>query len=512
MLYGLYYIPYAAISFTSIAMMLHIRRVVEQKKKILLTCGLFVLAFIAGLGGARQLVICYAPMLLLFLAESIRSKKTELPGALAAFAGGVCGYCINANVLHSFYHFNSQGDLNFTAYLPEKAAELLMGIFHGFGYTEGPAEPVAIFSNICTVLIIVCIVHYYACVFAKAKIQTDEERITAKLVLLSAAVYFILYLFTDMFYEESCALLFTVYTAPVIAFSLKYSFTDIKNGEGETEEKKTPVSVWNGMTPVLGVLAVFVAGICTYCNLSAMDKTTTLKEITDQLLAQGYDSGYASYWNGNITTELSEGRIEMFHWDDYVTEKIDVEELYVWNQPILHEEEKPAGKVFILLSTKEDEECPLVRYLTEENEAARNEDYVAYGFDDYENMLSALSDFEYDLSDPAWLAGNGKTEQGNWVLPIGSVSAGPNLTFYAGEYEFVIEGSGIDRLMYDVTSEFGEETLKDTLVENDSEHMKIRVAVPENTYHVELRLKNITPEDIVITKIAVRRMGGVSAQ
>ena len=210
-------------------------------------------------------------------------------------------------------------------------------------------------------------------------------------------------------------------------------------------------------------------------------------------------------------TELSDGRFEMFNWDDYVTEKIDVEELYLLNQPISHEEKKPEGKVFILLSTQEEGECPLVRYLTEENEAARNEEYVAYGFNDYEDMLSSLSDFEYDLSEGNWLAGNGKTEQGNWVLPIGSVSNGPNITFYTGDYEILIEGSGIDRLTYDVTSEFGETVLKDTMVENDPEHMKLAVSVPENTYHVELRLKNITPEDIVITKIMIRRVGGTDA-
>ena len=59
-----------------------------------------------------------------------------------------------------------------------------------------------------------------------------------------------------------------------------------------------------------------------------------------------------------------------------------------------------------------------------------------------------------------------------------------------------------------MTAEFGEVTLKDTLAENDKEHMKIEVSVPENTYHVELRLKNITVEDIVITKISIQRVGG----
>lgn len=501
MLYGLSYIPYVTITFTSIALLLHIRRSAEKKKKLLLTAALFVLAFLAGLSGTRQLVICYIPMFLLFFTESIREKKTTLPETLIALAGGLTGNAVNTNVLATAYHFNSRGDLSFTAYLPEKAGELLMGIVHGYGYTEGPAVFFAVLANICALLILVCIVHYYVNVFAKNESRTAEERILAELVLLMVVVYFLLYLFTDLFYEECCVLLFTVFAAPLICFSLTHYEPEENGG----------FPVWKGMIPLLGLLAVFVAGIATYSNLAGTDKTSTLKEISEELVSQGYDSGYASYWNGNIMTELSDGRFEMFNWDDYVTEKIDVEELYLLNQPISHEEKKPEGKVFILLSTQEEGECPLVRYLTEENEAARNEEYVAYGFNDYEDMLSSLSDFEYDLSEGNWLAGNGKTEQGNWVLPIGSVSNGPNITFYTGDYEILIEGSGIDRLTYDVTSEFGETVLKDTLAENDSEHMKIEVVVPENTYHVELRLKNITPEDIVITKITIRRVGGKDA-
>ena len=507
-LYGLYYIPHVAISFTSIAMMLHIRHTAEKKKKLLLMAGLFVLAMAAGMGGPRQLVICYIPMLLLFILEGIREKKAELPGALIAFAGGAVGYAINATVLYSSYHFNSWGNLNFTGFSMEKASGLLMGVFHEYGYVEGSAFSVAMLTNVCAFLILGCLIHYYVCVFAKGGHRTAEERITAKLVLVMAAVYFLLYLFTDMFYEDRYALLFTVFAAPIIGFSLKSVMAEKIDKDAAQKEKKGAV-LWRYMVPLLGITAILVGSLCNYYKLAITDIASPLREISDQLVAQGYNSGYASYWNGNIMTELSEGRFEMYNWDDYVTEKIDVEELYLWLQPMSHEEKKPEGKVFILLSTQEESECPLVRYLTEADEAARNDDYVAYGFTDYENMLSALSDFEYDLKDGAWLAGNGVAEHGTWVMSLGSITNGPNITLYAGDYEMLIEGSGLDRITYDVTAEFGEVLLKDTMVENDAEHMKLSISVPENTYHVELHLKNITPEDIVIKKISIQRTGGV---
>ncbi len=501
-LYGLDYLPYVTIAFTGIAMMLHIRRTEDRKKKILLTAGLFVLSFVAGLGGARQLTVCHISMLLLFLSESIRQKKTELPGALCAFVGGPAGYAVNAGVLRTMYHFRAQDAWNFTGYSPEKAGQLLMGILHVCGYTEGPADLKTILTNICTLLLIGCLVHYYVSVFAKAKERNAEERILAKLVLVMTAVYFALYLLTDLAFAESYALLLTVFAAPLIGCSLRQIFA-----EKDTEEKSAGLSLWNGMAAVLGCVAVIGGGAYTYADLAATDKTSSLKEIVSLLTAQGYGSGYASYWNGNIVTELSEGSIEMFHWDDYVTEKIDVEELELWNQPVSHEEIKPAGKIFILLTTEEEAECPLVRYLTEEDEVGRNDAYVVYGFADYETMLASLSGFEYDLNDASWLAGYGRSEEGTWVLPIGAVAVGPNITLYTGDYEVLIEGSGIDRITYEVTAQFGESTLKERLVENDAHHMQIGLSVPENTYHVELRLRNITLEDIVITKIEIRRKG-----
>ncbi len=529
-LYGLYYIPHIAISFTTAAMVLHIRNTESVKKKRIFAILLFLLSLAAGMGGPRQLVICYLPLLFVFLLDSIREKKAKWSGALIAFAGGIAGYGINSKLLTG-YHFNGWSGLSFTGMSFARAETLIMGILHEYGYSEGEVFSGDLLKNAAAFLIVGSIILYFI-VFSKQKEKRDaKESFLAELLLMMVAVYFLLYLFTDMYYEDRYALPFIVFAAPLFAFALKRSGERAVSGLAGSPVR-IPIGAknarhwtdWNYLLPAVAIAGVFLGGLGRYPGLFRSDYTTPLKEVSNSLVSQGYESGYASYWNGNIMTELSEGRFEMYNWDDYVSEKIDVEELYLWLQPIDHKEKKPEGKVFILLSTQEETECPLVRYLTEENVAFRNAFYVAYGFEDHAAMLAALSDYTYDLNDGAWLSG-GDMADGVWILHPGAFTTGPNMTFYAGTYEIEIEGDGAGRLDTALTAEFGAVPLTvesvrgamdpDIALSRSTEdqaaspqilRQTISVTVPENTYHVEVRLSNPTAEDIRITGIRIRRL------
>jgi len=520
-LYGLYYIPHIAISFTTAALVLHFRNAKTAKKKAVFGILLFLLSVAAGVGGPRQIIICYLPLLFVFLLESFRNRRVQLPGALIAFAGGIVGYGINSNILLRSYHFNGWSSLSFTGLSFAKAESLIMGILHEYGYTEGEVFSGDLIKNMAAFLIVGGILLYYIIYGKNREKRGAEERFLADLLLMMTAVYFLLYLFTDMYYEDRYALPFIVFAAPLLAFAWKRADEEKADPVKEEKGKALP---WGHLIPAAVITAVFLGGCGRYPGLMRADYTTALKEVTAALAAQGYESGYASYWNGNICTELSEGRFEMFNWDDYVSEKVDVEELYLWLQPIDHKEKKPEGKVFILLSTQEETECPLVRYLTEEDVAFRNAFYVAYGFEDHASMLAALSDYRYDLNDGAWLSG-GDVVDGAWILHPGASAAGPNMTFYAGTYEIEIEGDGIERLENAVTAEFGAVSLpvgsvrgamdpdiarslrlpEDQAASAQILRQTISVTVPENTYHVELRLSNPSAEDVRITDIIIRR-------
>ena len=331
--------------------------------------------------------------------------------------------------------------------------------------------------------------------------KDDTERFIAGCGVTITAVYFLLYLFTDMYYEDRYALPVIIFAAPLLAFALKNA---AKSAAGLDKKQ----AFWHYLIPAGVIAAVVTAGAGRYPGLYRTDLTTALLEVSDSLVAQGYQSGYASYWNGNIMTELSNGHIEMFNWDDYVDGKVDVEELYVWLQPVSHYDKKPEGKVFILLSSEEETICPLVEYLTEEDVAFRNDAYVAYGFDSYEDMLCGLSDWIYDLNDESGLE-NAESYEGSWILHPGSITKGPNMTFYKGSYEFSLSGVGLENLEVIATKDFGEEYLNTEIISQNTHEVILKISVPENSYHVEFDLQNPEDGDIRIDTAIVERSGDV---
>lgn len=496
-LYGLYYIPHVAISFTTLALILHISKTGKQSKAYILTALLLLLCIAAGLGGPRQIIICFLPLLLLCIWQSIVQGKLVYPGALISFAGGAIGFAINKFVLSKSYHFNSWDNINFTDFSFEKAQTLIMGIMHEYGYTQEGVFSAALIKNAAAFAIAGGIILYFVSLSHRKEKDVKEIFVAGAAVMITA-VYFLLYLFTDMYYEDRYALPVIVFAAPLAAFALKHAL------DGQKKFKIFSTSV----IPVAVCAAVLIAGCGRYPGLWRSDLTTPLKQLSDSLVSQGYQYGYASYWNGNIMTELSEGRFEMFNWDDYVDGKVDVEELYVWLQPVSHYDKKPDGKIFILLSAEEETLCPLVEYLTEDDVAYRNDAYVAYGFDSREDMLCALSDHNYDLDDEDYL-NEGESIDGSWILHNGSSTSGPNMTFYTGSYELRITGEGLDRLDVSATADFGAEQLDINCVSQAGDEKIYSIAVPENTYHVEFNMQNYTVDDIRIDSAVIERSSDV---
>ena len=54
-----------------------------------------------------------------------------------------------------------------------------------------------------------------------------------------------------------------------------------------------------------------LAGMKTYFSFITSDKNETRYEVAEYLVEEGYTFGYASYWNSNIMTEVSDGKLEM---------------------------------------------------------------------------------------------------------------------------------------------------------------------------------------------------------
>ena len=75
-------------------------------------------------------------------------------------------------------------------------------------------------------------------------------------------------------------------------------------------------------------------------------------------MENGYTKGYATFWNGNVLTELSDGALELYTYTEWSDE-----ELRTGLQLKSHLTQPPEGPVFVYVSDYESytEEVPCAR-------------------------------------------------------------------------------------------------------------------------------------------------------
>ena len=360
MLVAACYIPYVAIAFAALALNEVYFKAQPDRKKFWLVVSV-LLALVAGLGGPREIIALYAPLGLAAAAELVRERNNETKRQqfiYAAFVGAsaLIGYALNMLVLARIYTFSTWGSLEF---MLADGARIAGSTF------------LFVLSVAWIVLTIGCIVYAYT-----HKVSEGYRRL-AGFVSAGYVVYILLYFLTWMTFNERYGLLNTVLSVPLFAVALK-----------EVRVKEH----WKK-----AVTAVFLAAVAAGCvlllvRMDGVDETLGKRVIADKLVAEGYENGYATFWNGNVMTELSGGKIQMWVWRDATWDQhgTDVDAMYQWLQLTSHDTERPAGKVFVLFSRKEFENNPWKQNLQPEDVIYESEEYVVLGYPDYETMKATL--------------------------------------------------------------------------------------------------------------------------
>lgn len=377
MLVAACYIPYVAIAFAALALNEGYFKAQTDRKKFWLVVSV-LLALVAGLGGPREIIALYAPLGLAAAAELAWERNNETKRQqfiYAAFVGAsaLIGYALNMLVLARIYTFSTWGSLGFMLADGARIKE----IFYSFLTLYGAAKEIAgstflfVLSVAWIVLTIGCIVYAYT-----HKVSEGYRRL-AGFVSAGYVVYILLYFLTWMTFNERYGLLNTVLSVPLFAVALK--------------EVRVKEHVKKAVT------AVFLAAVAAGCvlllvRMDGVDETLGKRVIADKMVAEGYENGYATFWNGNVMTELSGGKIQMWVWSDATWDQhgTDVDAMYQWLQLTSHDTERPAGKVFVLFSREEFGNNPWKQNLQPEDVIYESEKYVVMGYPDYETMKATL--------------------------------------------------------------------------------------------------------------------------
>ena len=380
---GLFYIPHVCISFVLFGLLCRYSKCSSQKKSCVLLAVTAAISLIAGLGGVRQLFVFMAPaaaaavlgLLCKIKEEDAAAGRKILRVALISLAAAFIGLAVNKLIFPGIYSFCDYGNntygrtVLFESFSFESLEFCISSILELCGFKTG-----AIFSGYL-IYNLLCAAVFLAAALSIRQLLKDREfdyaeKYTAIYLLCGLALLAAAFCFTDM--DK-----ITRYFVPVLAFALPCICMCLEKIKLDGKIKKSCTAV---------LLALFaLCSLNTYRQMFPADTNTELKNVVSYLEQEGFTEGYSSFWNGNIITELSDGKIEMrIVSTDLITERDDMQYVYKWLQNKSHTETVPDSRFFLILSAAEDENCGL-----DQSPIYRSDIYTIYAFDSYEDF-SAL--------------------------------------------------------------------------------------------------------------------------
>lgn len=346
-----------------------------------------LLSLAAGLLGFRLLLNLYIPLVLAVLmylwlnkGASLK-KKLLLAGTGTVTGAALIGCVINQTILARQYCFQDFTQLSFAGFSFRGVENFLGGLLEILGYRAGaPVFSQALFPTALSgILLLLCF--YCAGYIACHRDQFNAaQQIAAYYYLAVVLVFCLLYCLTNMQYTNYHSIQAAIQGLPLIFICF---------GKREIFGKAGRGILW-GLTCL-----ALLCGALQYNDMRKEDKTRALREAVQFLTENDYREGYASFWNGNVTTELSNGALEMWVWDEHkLAELEDPDEIVPWLQSKAHDDPPAAGKVFILLTANEAYYCEFTKNFTEDNVIFRTanyepgaiDEYIIYGFDSYDEM------------------------------------------------------------------------------------------------------------------------------
>ena len=448
---GAYYYPHIVISILTVAIIETLRNLKGKKIiSFILIFALCLLAFLSGLGGPRHILAIYIPLfvtgVILITIDAygkIRSGEKSIgkgikaslsgvsypfAGTVLAFVSSVAGYVLNMTILRlHFDYFNYS--IKFRSISVNRFRDVIAFYFMNFGYSDGKLFSVNLIHNaVCFIWLSLFVVALVAGLKRKEK---DLYFRFSLLTTVTYLVYVLAFLFTDVGFKDRHSLVLLWMSLPLIFFW----FEEIGK---KAAKKYLPAICFSGL--------LLLTSCCQYKTLSSRDDLSELRKIAAFLTENGYKDGYATFWNGNILTELTNGYLDVRVNAVQAEAGDNCDKTFEWLQLKSHAYEVPDGKVFCVVAEDEKRSSILLRnvpgqhliYVTledinwdnfdEENQIKR---YFVYGFSSYDEFYS--------------MTGNIKIKD-NFTIASGNKYQTRNIELYPDEYYAIVRGSGLDKV------------------------------------------------------------------
>lgn len=351
-----------------------------------------ILAFIFGLSGVRYILAIQAPLILATLIYWIQGSNMQefrlsmdyqhwkiviseercsvFKGSLVAMLVTLAGYLVNIKIISKIYTFQSYDSIHFIdvyeGILMDRIQDTFGSLLMLFGYI--PEKSVLSVRGFIS-LIAFCmmlLVGYGIWKSRRTKIPQHQF-----LVIFFFTAFFLntfVFIFTDSTIVPRYYITSMVFAIPVMGIYL-------------TEEKKV---LDRRAIAILLILCLGASSLKVSASLALTDKNADRYGAITYLEDNQYYFGYATYWNGNITQELSNGTIELANIDD--PENFD---FFKWStESSYYDLDYPTGKVFLLLTEEEATDYADAEVIQAGQKVYDDGVFVIYGYASNEDLLS----------------------------------------------------------------------------------------------------------------------------
>ena len=390
---GCFYTIPVAMAFYTMALMISIAEKEDSRKsKVAMGTILFVLAILGGTAGIRYLMVCSGPIFLTVVSEAlhqyIRGDRLKMTSKIskkmiASFGilltSGV-GYIVNVKILsHIYVYENISGaqlsDFDLTRFITSlgKLCELL-------GWRSGSAFSILGLQSALALLLflLVCFSNIYF--IRHQRSYSENEYIISMysgISLLLGIVAISVTDWNDVRYAIPGIML--SFLSMDIAF---HKWIDsLRNNENDNIMRIKRIRISAGM-----FLIIVVMGYCVKPNMVfyKAERTQNLRDAVYFLMENNLTKGYATVFNSNTPTELSNGLIEIWTMEDIQEgETIKIREFLQDKRHI----QNPEGKVFVLLDSDENALAP--SYARASNLVYDHRGYFIYVYDSVDELLKA---------------------------------------------------------------------------------------------------------------------------
>lgn len=370
-------------------------------------------SFVAGLGGVRLLMICYAPLfatsiVILLCAHyanfpKLRGAREFVPSARLAFVNALIlfvfsciGLGINRKVLCNKYHFQDQFRETWRNFSLSRTLDTFSDAFTLFGWhAEVGFVSWQGLINCLNFLLIVGIIVSIVYVYKNfAKFQPMVQLFLVYVGVLTLITTVVL----------SCSnKYYAYYWLPVIPYFLVLMalglFSASRAGHVDVVHEGVGeyINHYRGVICGLIAAAIALASVSVYADPNPQDiyQDYAITDAIEWLKASDYEQGFGMFWSSNVINALTDGRIEMHtvmdvdHIDDLGSE-------YPWLQEVRHTQEFPEGRFFVIVSARDydlgNPNSAMILKLSDHLIYGSDSAYI-YGFenmDDFVNARNAL--------------------------------------------------------------------------------------------------------------------------